>query len=231
MFRSSSSWLAALVLCAFVAFWPSYVSKPFAGVDARTHAHALVMALWCALLVAQPLLARARRADLHRQLGRVAWVLGPAVVASSLLLAQARFRAKDEATFQAEAATLYLPVSAAALFALAWGLGMAWRRTPALHARFMLCTALPLFDPVFGRILFFYFPPLPHELLYQALTYGATDLVLLTLILRERRLAAGRWAFPGMLALFVPAHLLWFTWAQSPAWRPFAEWFRRLPLP
>lgn len=234
MFRSSGFWLAALALCSLAAFWPSYLSRPFAGIDAHTHAHALAMALWCALLVVQPLLVRARRSDLHRRLGVLAWLLGPAVVVSSLLLAQARFRAKDEAAFQAEAGTLYLPVSAALLFALAWGLGMAWRHSPAQHARFMICTALPLFDPVLGRILYFYFPRLPHDLLYQAVTYGATDLVLLGLIARERRLGGGRpglWVFPAMLALFVPVHLLWFTWAQSPAWRPFAEWFRRLPQP
>lgn len=46
-----------------------------------------------------------------------------------------------------------------------WLAALAWRHAPALHARFMLCKALPLFDP----------------------------------------------------------DLLWFTWAQSPAWRPFAE--------
>lgn len=231
MFRSSGFWLAALVLAALAAFWPGYISKPAASVDAHTHLHAVVMALWCALLVAQPLLVRAGRTALHRRLGLLAYGLGPLVVVSSLLLAHARFRAKDEAAFQAEAFSLYLPLSAAVLFGVAWALGIACRRVPALHARFMLCTALVLFDPVFGRVLFYYFPALPHELLYQALTYGATDLVLLGLIARERRQGQRSVAFPAMLAVFVPAHVLWFTWAQSAAWRPVAEWFRGLPLP
>lgn len=88
-----------------------------------------------------------------------------------------------------------------------------------------------MIDPVLGRVLFFYGPTLPHPLLYQAVTYAITDVVIVGLLLRPplpRPLTA---AFVIPAALFPVAHLGWFTFAQGPAWTRFASWFRALPLP
>ena len=149
---------------------------------------------------------------------------------SSLLLAHLRFRSMSPPVFLAEARNLYLPVSTVILFGIAYGLGLYYRRVTSLHAAFMVCTALTMIDPVLGRILFFYFPPLPNDLYYQAITFGATDLILLGLILARRTDAQSHWALATMLKVFLPAHALWFTLAQSAAWMPFARWFRSLPL-
>ena len=40
------------------AFWPMYLSKPFAALDRYTHAHAAMGLAWMLLLVAQPLAMR-----------------------------------------------------------------------------------------------------------------------------------------------------------------------------
>jgi hypothetical protein len=188
------------------------------------------MVVWCGMLIAQPLLVRGGRRDLHRALGVASYGLVPLLLVASLLLAHTRFRVMDEATFQAEAPNLFLPLSAALLLALAYALAVANRRSPALHARFMICTSLPMIDPVVGRLLAFYLPPLSHSLLYQAVTFGATDLILLSLAVQDRREGRARWVFPAMLAPFITMHVLWFTLAQSHLWRPIAAWYRSLPL-
>jgi hypothetical protein len=226
-----SGWyFLALLLAALAAFWPKYVSQPPGSIDAYTHAHALAMTLWCGLLIAQPFLIKAGRRTLHRSLGATSYALVPCLVVSSLLLANSRFRAMDDATFATEAPSLYLPLSGIALFALTYALAIVYRRTPAVHARFMSGTALTMVDPVVGRLLFFYLPPLPHFLLYQAVTLGATDVLLAGLALQDRGTPQVRWVFPLLLALFAAMHLLWFTLAQSALWRPIATWFRSLPL-
>jgi len=84
--------------------------------------------------------------------------------------------------------------------------------------------------PDLGRLLAFYLPPWPNDLLYQAVTFGATDVILLILAFRDRRDARVRWVFPAMLLPFGIAHVLWFTFAQSARWLPIAAWFRSLPL-
>ena len=94
----------------------------------------------------------------------------------------------------------YVPLSLAALFALSWALGIATRRTMALHARFMVGTAMTLIDPVFVRLLNWIYatPPFP----YQWITFSLTDAVFAVFIWRERHSRAGRGVFPVLLALF-----------------------------
>ena len=230
LFLNSGYYFVALLLAALAAFWPKYLSRPPHSIDAYTHAHAFAMLAWCGLLIVQPFLIRAGRRSLHRALGRTSYVLVPFLLAASLLLAHFRFRSMDEATFAAEAPSLYLPLSGFLLFGVAYGLAMVYKRTPAVHARFMICTALTTLDPVVGRLLFFYAPPLPNFLLYQAITFGGTDLLLAGLAFKDRAAPQVRWVFPLMLATFGLAHVLWFTLAQSALWTPIATWFRSLPL-
>lgn len=219
-----------LSLLALGAFWPMYLAKPLAGIDRYTHVHAAIGLTWMALLVTQPLALLRGRLDLHRGLGRIAWFVAPAFVVSGVLLAHFRFAAMDEATLAREAFFLYLPLHTAVLFALAAGLGFAFRRTAALHARFMASTALLLIDPVIVRLLVFNLPPWPGPTSYQFLTFALTDIgfVALAVSFRPRvQRARPLWIF---LAAMVVAHALWFTLAPTPAWHSFAQWFRTLPL-
>jgi hypothetical protein len=229
-FRNSAYGFLFLLILAGFAFWPLYLSRLGGGIDAYTHFHAVVALSWCLLLVVQPFLVRKHR-RLHRRIGALSYGLAPLFVLASLLLAHARFRAMQEPRFLAEAPALFLPLSACAQFAICYALALHHRRTPALHARFMIATGLPMVDPVLGRVLYFYAPALPHPLLYQAITFGITDLVLAAMLLlpfpaQRMRL---RYALPA--ALFPLMHLAWFTVVQRPAWQPIAAWFRDLPLP
>lgn len=220
-----------LLIASLAAFWPRYFGQPFATIDSRTHAHAATMVTWCAMLIAQPLLVRSGRRDWHRRLGRASYVVAPAVLVSAVLLAHFRFRSMDEATFAAEAPFVFLPLSQALLFAIAFGLAIWSRRVPALHARFMIGTMLTLVDPVVGRLLFFYTAPLGHPLAYQAITFGLTDALLVALAARDRGQPRSWWAFPALLAIFAPVHLFWFMAFDWGPWLAFSRWFRGLPLP
>ena len=228
MFPQSGYYFAALTAVAIAAFWPRYLSRPMGDSDAYTHLHALAMTAWCGLLIAQPFLIRAGRRPLHRVLGTLSYGLVPFLLAVSLLLAHSRFRVMDEATFAVDASFLYLPISAVFLFGVSYGLAVVYRRQPALHARFMVGTALTLIDPIVGRVMGFYLPPFDSPQVYQAITFGGTDVVLVGLLLRDRREL--RWAFGVMLGVFVPVHLVYFALAHGDGWRAFAQWFRALPL-
>ena len=230
MFTSAGFFFLVLLAAAIAAFWPGYLSKPPKTVDVYTHVHAVTMLAWSLLLVAQPFLIRARRRPLHRALGALSYALAPMVVVSSLLVAHLRFKTMSPVVFLAEARNLFLPVSAVFLFGVCWGLGIAYRKVTLLHSAFMICTGLTMIDPIFGRILFHYVPPLPNFFLYQAITFGATDLILLWLAYGPDRELQTRWAFGTMLKVFVPVHILWFTLAPSAAWLPIARWFRSRPL-
>lgn len=228
-FRWAAWGYAFLFALSGFAFYPKYFSRAPRDVDLYTHAHAAVAVLWVGLLVAQPLLAR-RNLALHRRLGRFSYFLAPAFVVAALLLAHQRFRAMDEKTFRQEAPSLFLPLSAVVLFTVSYALALVHRRHTPLHARFMVLTGLPMIDPVLGRTMFFYLPELPHPLVYQAVTFGLTNAIVVALLFLPAPSRTFRFRYAVPAALFPGLHVLWFTFAQSPAWVPIAAWFRALPL-
>ena len=220
----------ALLILAPVAFWPLYVSKSWSGIDRYTHAHALLGTLWLLVLIVQPLLIRHGHRAVHRSVGRASLLIAVAFVVSGLLLAHYRVSRLPEDLVLKEGIYVYLPLAVALLFAGACGLGFRWRRSTAVHARFMLSTALLLIDPVLARIMFFYLPPLPSEDLYQGITFTliAVAMALLTWSLPVS--AVGRSSYRNYAIGAVSILALFFAVPYTAGWLAFVHWFRALPI-
>lgn len=150
---SSAAGAALLAGLAFVAFGPSYLDRLGEALPPLLHLHAALMALWCALLVAQPLLIVAGQRSTHRRLGALAWVLAPAIVMCALSLAWAQTRPAAGAAIEPFRYAL-LPVQwlSAALFGLCVAQALRRRQQPTWHARWMIGSALALIDPVLARV-------------------------------------------------------------------------------
>ena len=226
--QTSGYWFIGFLIATLAAFWPSYLSKLPARMDVYTHVHAALMTVWCGLLIAQPFLIRGDRRAWHRRLGRVSYVLMPVLVASWMLLIHVRAAAMGDEQFAAEGHAFYVPLAAAIQFVGAWTMAMLRRRTPPLHARYMVCTGVSAIDALVARLIFFNLPPLPHLLLYQAIGFTIADGILLTLYVVDR--SPYRRAFLHMLLFFLPVHLFFFTGVQTSAWLDVVRWFRSLPL-
>lgn len=229
MYPRAGYWFAALLAVAVFAFWPSYFSQPSAA-TVYMHVHVAVMSLWMLMLVVQPFLVRARRHDLHRRLGKAAFLLAPLAVVTALLLSHSRLEPLDAAELAEVAPFVYLPLQAAGLFGLTAGLALLHRRSPALHARYMICTALTLIDPVVARILGFRLPPLENDLHYALIGFAITDAILLALLLANVRAGPGRAVFSTMLVVFGLVHAGYFRLARTETWGAFVVAFRALPL-
>jgi len=119
--------------------------------------------------------------------------------------------------------------AAGTYFAALLLLAMIKRKSMVHHARFMICTGLTLIDPVVIRLMFWVDNTPSWN--YQWLTFGLTDLVLLSLIWVERKQTSGRGVFPAMLGLFILAQIpALFGMTQQAWWQNFAAWFANLPL-
>jgi len=221
---------ATLLALSVPAFWPLYLSRPAAAVDAYTHVHAMLGTAWVVMLIAQALLVRAGRLGPHRVLGRASYLVAPAFVLSGLLLAHYRFSRMEAATFEREADSLYLPLSVTVLFASAYTLAVRYRRRYRLHARLMACTALLLVDPVAGRVMGFYLPELPALWQYQAITFGVEGVLAVALLRSLPPQSQDRRQFGWFVAVFALVQGLWFVLPQTAPWLTFATWFRGLPL-
>jgi len=104
--RSAGALLVlSLIGLTIAAFWPSYLSRPFAKIDGYTHAHATLGAIWLFLLLAQTFLIRTGKRDAHRALGKLSYLFAPLFFLSGLLLANFRFSRMAEAIFAKEAYT------------------------------------------------------------------------------------------------------------------------------
>jgi hypothetical protein len=216
-----------LVLAA-VAFWPSYLSRMGAS-SAYTHLHAFTATLWILLLVAQPNAIRQGNLAWHRTLGQVSYGLGPLIALSVILLAHSRISGLEGGAFVGQSHMLYLQIFLVTVFGFCYAMAIVTRRTTALHARFMVCTAFALIDPVLLRLML-WAEPVPAWN-YQWLTFALTDLVILAVIRMDRGNKRGRWVFRVILPLFVVLQLPALVGVtDTAAWQFFAHWFAGLPL-
>lgn len=208
-----------------LAFWPRYLA-PSATPAVHLHAHAVTGTAWLVLLLVQPLLVRDRRFVTHRALGRVGVLVGLAFIATGLLSAQRWLTGLDAARLAREGGFLYLILGMNLMFAVALALGIRWRRSPAVHGRFMASTLLPLLDPVFGRLMGANFPSLPAAFLYQLPALLAMAATLAAMAITLPRAAAGRSAFVAFAWASVLLFVLFFVVERQPAWLACVAWLR-----
>ena len=221
---------ACLLLVSVAAFWTPYLSHPLRIREVYLHAHVVAVGLWMSALIAQPLLIRARRYDLHRALGRASFALAPAVGLTALLLAHSRFNRMDEATLAKAGYTLYLPLMSITGFLASYALAIAFRRQRAAHAAFMLGTALSLIEPIVVRLIFFYTPAGEVHWIYDIIGIVLIAAILIGLIVRFEGAPGTRSALAVLLALFGMLSAGWFTVARTTAWAALARWLVDLPL-
>jgi hypothetical protein len=221
---------ATLALLSVAAFWTPYFSHPTGVAEPWLHAHVFFVALWMAALIAQPLLIRARRFDLHRAVGRASFALAPLVGVSALLLAHSRFSRMDDTTLAGALFTLYLPLMSTTAFLVSYGLAVAFRRRRYAHAAFMTGTAFALVEPIAVRLIFFYTAAGETHWIYDVIGIALVAATLTILVVLSGDTPQARNAFVGLLVLFGTLSAGWFTLARTPGWARFARWFVDLPL-
>ena len=226
IYRKSAPFFLALMLLAIPAFWPSYLAVEKVECDYHVHLHGISLFLWGGMLIVQPWLIYRGQWSLHRALGKLSYVLAPLVVVSTILLGNHRLKqgiTPDHIYF------LYVQVQLLFVFSLAYVLAIKNRHTPALHARYMVCTALAMFDPIVARLLYLSigvdYPAM------QAITWLAIDAILLYLWKRDRDAGNGVQVFPRMLAVIVTLQIPTFFLYKTNAWISFTKWYAELPLP
>lgn len=227
IYPASVFFFVALGVAAVVGFWAKYFSMlqdaaPFA------HAHGIAMSLWIVLLVTQAYLMRTGRRELHGHVGQMSYALVPVIVVATALFAHEGLNRTGLTS--SRLLLFYIQVHLIFLFALSWALAIHNRKTPVVHARFMICTALTLIDPIFARIVARYVWTPPEPVYVQMITYTMTDLVLVLLIASNWRREWRLRVYPGMLAAFVLLQLPTFFVVGLPAWTSFAAWYMSLPL-
>lgn len=112
--------------------------------------HGAVFVGWLGLLTAQVLLIRARRVDLHRELG----MAGTALYGAMLVLGITTSVIVDYDAFvtpHADPSFLSIQLADMLAFALLGGLAIAWRKSPDAHKRLIILATIFIADAGFSR--------------------------------------------------------------------------------
>jgi hypothetical protein len=142
-------WPATVLVLALAAFFPTYFGRfpRFLGTSTAVHFHAVTMLAWLALTMAQPILIRRRRFEVHRRLGQLTYALLPLLaVGFWLVMRDGQLRHQQPDLILATAFDAFL-------FFFLVGMGLFYRKRRAYHGRFMMLSLVPFLNPTLGRLI------------------------------------------------------------------------------
>lgn len=168
----------ALAVIAFAGFFPTYFGRfpRFAGTTTAIHFHAVTLVLWIGLALVQAVLVRRGRTDLHRRVGKLAYVLIPFMILG-FALAVIDGQRRHGATSGPPIAAAFFD---AGLFVVYVGLGLLNRHRSEYHRRYMILSLIPFINPALGRLI------LPTGILPPMITIPVQVVILVALLARAR---------------------------------------------
>jgi hypothetical protein len=165
IFRQSHIYFVAFLLLALAAFWYTYIVRINEQESYRMHLHGAMLFLWCIMLVIQPYLIRTGRKALLRRIGWSSYVLVPMLLFTTVDLLRYRLPAASKLGTM-DYFAVALVVNALVAFLIFYGLAIYHRKKATIHARYMICTALPMVTPITDRIQYIFFPP-PYRICHK----------------------------------------------------------------
>ncbi len=215
-----------LVPIVVLAFWSTYFSIIFSNVITPSfyaHFHGIMMVIWIALLIIQPILIRQKKLKTHRLVGKASYIVGPLVLISMILITHHYRR-----LITTPSGITFTNIN---VWLICYIIAIVYRHKISIHARAMIGTAVALLDPIFMRFMFYIVSPIlsiSYPIPY-IIGIGIVLGVLIMLIILERKQKSGKWVFPFVLGIYVIGYPLSFFKIKIPP-DSFNKWFNSLPL-
>jgi hypothetical protein len=227
IYRQSIVFFAFIAAASLFAFWPGYLSQ-MSGKDVLVHVHGALLTLWLAMLISQAAFIRTGRKGLHRQIGKLSYLLAPLVFVSiATIRHNAMARAGDPLAPDQLALLFPNAVIQPLTFALTYGMAILNRKDAATHARFMLCTLIPAAGPIFNRVMSLY---VTDTIAWAPITANAVLVSLVGLSIWDWQSSRRLNVFPLILVWMVVWTVVYTLIAGSELQIRFAEWYLSLPL-
>jgi len=229
IFRNSVFFLALIPLFAVWGFWVTYFTRPPGTYNAWEHIHGVAMFAWAIMLVSQSFFIRTNLRSLHRVLGKISFLLAPLIIVSTVFLANYKLNVRQ---LNNEGLYIFgLQFFIISLFACFYAMAIARRKKPDVHARWMICTAFTMLDPIFARIIAVNFYQVPFKTgVIQWMTFAFIDVIVILLVFKDWKSNGRRDVFLPALAMLVLAQIAMLTVWDTAPWKAFASWFAALPL-
>ena len=182
------------------------------------------MLMWMLLLITQSWLIRNRRNTRHRALGKLSFILAPAVVISGVIVTFYSQSNSENPLSPFAMGLFWFGFFSVGVFAVMYALAIRNRRNMQLHARYMILTALVFIMPGLGRMVSQYIAPLGvwtptfYQMTYVPLLIG---LWLMFMDMKNSRpykpylLSNIFWGINAVMWIALPR---WETWQAFSAW-------------
>lgn len=196
-------YFSLLLLVAFIGFFPSYFGR-LGQASLTQHMHGVTATLWLFLLIGQGWLMRQRKLQLHRAIGKASIVLALLFVVSGLMMTRAMLTADSPFAKMFGPRLAFIDLASVLFFMFAYGMAIHHRKNVQLHARYMVCTALPLLPPALARGLNAFVLPAgsSFELSFH-LAFGVAALIVVALIVDDWRKGKVYAPYPILLAVML----------------------------
>jgi hypothetical protein len=215
----------AIWLCTLIGFHLTYTIHfpDFKGFQAVQHFHGAMLMAWFGMLIVQPFLIRFKKPKLHRNLGKLGYILAPLVCYSIFLVTKmVYFREIVHRPIPDVLGQISLDIPTIILFGTFFALAMINRKNSATHMRYMIATSLLMIGPGMGRSLII-FGGLPFPVAVTAVIY-VSEIIALIFLLFDFFKKKNFKPFLTIFILLVLNHLCW-TYQMSAWWQNFAGWF------
>lgn len=226
-FDKSGYYIFGLIAIILLGFWRSYFSELIAGTSRHSlifHFHAVMMSLWIAMLIVQPLLIRKKKFTAHRFIGKLSFVVMPLLVISIIQIMhyEGNLFPENELTF--------IGVMNGSILMSTFYLIAIWKTSIVnIHARAMVCTGITMIQPASDRVMFNIFEMQAPTVFF--VSWGIIYLLLIVLIIIGRKQKVGRWIFPLYLCMHIMLVSSILVIKKIPVVDPaFGRWFLKLPL-
>ncbi len=222
-------WYFALALLAIVGgFWESFF-QPLGAGDVAHSVHGITATLWILALITQSLLISRGLVVWHRRVARGALLLLPILVVSALQMVAVMFANPNMPPFLPPLLA-FIDLPTVAFLLLLVTLALRSVRTPAAHKRFMAATVLLGLPPALTRLYATVFAP---SVGFMEALHGSmltVELVLIALIVADRRAGERQLAYPMSLAFFVVVHALMGPVSGTDGWQAAMRWYAGLSI-
>lgn len=228
-FLNVGYYFIGLIVLSFLGFWPSYFSKFFDGTanfNFYFHFHFAMAVLWIVLLIIQPILIKKKKISIHKQVGKLSFIVLPLLIVSVILL---KHSLMNPETIKGLGASLWFSLKHIVILGVMFTIAMVYRHNMQIHARAMIATGIEFIEPGLGRFIFNTLTK-PDFTLALGISISIMYTLIVYLIFIERKQTRGRWVFPLFLVMSIIFHYLIFFEISFGFWDAFAEWFAKLPI-
>ena len=212
-------------LFAIIGFHKTYtIHLPqFKGFQWEQHFHGAMLMSWFFLLMVQPLLIRFNKRNIHRNLGKIGYLLAPLVCYSIFLVTRMVYFKEIAKRPESDVlGQLSLDIPTIFIFGLFFALAMINRKDSAVHMRYMIATSLLMIGPGLGRALIIFgglsFPVSIH------VVYAIAELIAVIFLLNDIRKSNNFKPFLTIIIILLLNHLCW-GFQHAAWWQSIAKWF------